>query len=118
MYDIALLSMQKKVFRTREAIKSFDTCLKCPDLPKEKVQGLKKEILLARTLAKEQDAEVCFMFLCFACRYSRSHIMSYNTTNHTLFYHRRVQLISRNAHHLKDVLYFDLCSRTLLYIHP
>jgi hypothetical protein len=53
------MSMAKRSFRTKIAIKAFEDCLKCESLPQNKQAEVRNELAKANRLMAQQDAEVC-----------------------------------------------------------
>lgn len=60
---VALMSMSKRAFRTKQAIEAFESCLKCDTLPANKLSEVKAELSKARFRLEQQDAEVNITFL-------------------------------------------------------
>ena len=55
---LALMGMTKRIFRTKEAIKSFQRCLVCDTLPQDKRSMIEKELNKAVQVLGKQDEEV------------------------------------------------------------
>lgn len=77
---LALMSMGKKKFRSKQAIAAFEKCGNCSTLPENKREDVRKEYMKARALLEKQDAEVSGLFLCYCyCKYSKPlHTLSNN----------------------------------------
>jgi len=54
---VALCSMTKKTFRSKQAIEAFERCLSCGTLPEDKVAETQAALSKARQLLEQQDAE-------------------------------------------------------------
>lgn len=52
------MSLAKRQFRTRMAVKAFEDCLKCESLPENKKAEVRNELAKANRLLAQQDAEV------------------------------------------------------------
>ena len=66
MKCVALMSMAKRAFRTRMAVKAFEECLACASLPTNKQAEVRSELAKANRLLEKQDAEVSFFKIrCF-----------------------------------------------------
>ena len=55
---MALISMSKKKFRTRQAIEAFETCLKCSNLPEEKIAEVTQQLKKSKSVLARQEEEV------------------------------------------------------------
>lgn len=55
---VALMSMAKRQFRTKQAIAAFEQCAKCSTLPENKKKDVQNELAKARARYEQQDAEV------------------------------------------------------------
>lgn len=55
---VALMSMSKRQFRTKQAIEAFESCAACSTLPAEKRGEVAAELNKARVRMEQQDAEV------------------------------------------------------------
>jgi tetratricopeptide (TPR) repeat protein len=55
---IALMSLSKRSFRTKQAIESFESCLSCSSFPPEKRNEVLNELNKAKARKEQQDAEV------------------------------------------------------------
>jgi hypothetical protein len=58
---IALMAMSKRLFRTNQAIESFEKCLQCESLPKNKEEEVQKELTKARNRLQQQKDDVSTM---------------------------------------------------------
>jgi hypothetical protein len=58
---IALMAMSKRLFRTNQAIESFEKCLLCESLPKNKEEEVQKELTKARNRLQQQKDDVSIM---------------------------------------------------------
>ena len=54
---VSLMSMSKRVFRTKQAIAAFESCLTCGTLPENKIAEAKNELQKAKARAEQQDSE-------------------------------------------------------------
>jgi tetratricopeptide (TPR) repeat protein len=55
---VALMSMSKRIFRTKQAIAAFESCLSCGTLPENKKAEAESELQKARQRFAQQEAEV------------------------------------------------------------
>ena len=55
---VALMSMSKRTFRTKQAIEAFESCMACSSYPADKRAELAAELTKARARLEQQDAEV------------------------------------------------------------
>ena len=55
---VALMSMTKKTFRSKQAIEAFEKCKACESLPANKVEEVQQALDKARERWTQQDAEV------------------------------------------------------------
>lgn len=58
---VALMSMAKRQFRTKQAIEAFEACATCNTLPSTKKNEVHAEILKAKARLEQQEAEVIFL---------------------------------------------------------
>eukprot|EP01036_Dinobryon_divergens_P023298 gene23298-31626_t len=54
---VALMSMAKRPFRTKQALEAFETCASCSSLPASKRSEVQNELNKARARMEQQDAE-------------------------------------------------------------
>eukprot|EP01039_Chlorochromonas_danica_P008505 gene8505-9375_t len=54
---VALMSMAKRQFRTKQAIAAFEACAQCSTLPDNKKKDVQGELTKARARYAQQDAE-------------------------------------------------------------
>lgn len=64
-HGISLMNLSKKRFRTKQAITSFEKCLKCTSLPNNKIQEINNELKKANARFEQQDAEVIIIYFIF-----------------------------------------------------
>ncbi len=57
---VALMSMAKRLFRTKQAIQAFEACRQSSTLPANKVKEVERELAKARQRMEQQEAEVNF----------------------------------------------------------
>lgn len=55
------MAMSKRLFRTNQAIESFEKCLQCETLPKDKEEEVQKELTKARNRLQQQKDDVSSM---------------------------------------------------------
>lgn len=55
---VALMSMSKRQFRTKQAIEAFESCRSCSTLPSNKKAEVAAELNKAKARMEQQDAEV------------------------------------------------------------
>ena len=55
---VALMSLAKRQFRTKQAIEAFEICAACSTLPANKRGEVQNELAKARSRMEQQDAEV------------------------------------------------------------
>eukprot|EP00597_Dinobryon_sp_UTEXLB2267_P013023 CAMPEP_0170122450 /NCGR_PEP_ID=MMETSP0020_2-20130122/16702_1 /TAXON_ID=98059 /ORGANISM="Dinobryon sp., Strain UTEXLB2267" /LENGTH=113 /DNA_ID=CAMNT_0010353421 /DNA_START=241 /DNA_END=582 /DNA_ORIENTATION=- len=54
---VALMSLAKRPFRTKQAIEAFESCAVCTTLPENKKTEVQAELAKARLRMQQQDAE-------------------------------------------------------------
>ena len=55
------MAMSRRLFRTNQAIESFEKCLKCESLPKNKEEEVQKELTKSRNRLQQQKDDVSTM---------------------------------------------------------
>lgn len=55
---VSLMSLSKRIFRTKEAIEAFEKCARCSSLPENKRKDVQTELYKARERMAQQEAEV------------------------------------------------------------
>ena len=55
------MAMSKRLFRTNQAIESFEKCLQCESLPKNKVEEVQRELTNSRNRLQQQKDDVSTM---------------------------------------------------------
>lgn len=55
---VALMAMSKRLFRTKQAIESFEKCLQCTSLPENKVSEVQNELEKSKSRLQRQEDEV------------------------------------------------------------
>lgn len=71
-----MMSLSKRLFRTKEAIETFEKCRQCPSLPANKIREVEAELTKARNRLEQQEAEVLYSF---------SYLSLYSPNNYILF---------------------------------
>ena len=52
------MAMSKRLFRTKQAIESFEKCLQCTSLPESKVSEVRSELEKSKSRLQKQEDEV------------------------------------------------------------
>jgi hypothetical protein len=52
------MAMSKRLFRTKQAIESFEKCLQCESLPANKKDEVENELIKSRARLQKQEDEV------------------------------------------------------------
>ena len=57
------MSMSRRLFRTNQAIESFEKCLQCDSLPKNKEEEVQKELTKSKNRLQQQKDDVSIMWM-------------------------------------------------------
>ncbi len=100
---VSLMSMSKRLFRSKQAVAAFETCLTCGTLPENKIAECNNELKKARARMEQQDAEVRRLFCCCFRLPSTVHCeMEYDHLTRSLFSAcSPTHLLSLPTHHCR-----------------